>query len=154
MSQYLCFYLRNKTENLNVSLMDICHSSTLYRAFDFLPYGIARPITEQDIDEARTQLQESKTQYDESILDIETRIKLVMESSSPMNEKIEAMDNYMANISEIKEDRKDIEEALGFVSMLGIIFAQHDVGVDDYRLYGGIEVSGFEDARDLSSSVQ
>ena len=154
MSQYLCFYLRNKTENSNVSLMDICHSSTLYEAFDFLPYGIARPITEQDIDEARTHLQESKASCDESILDIETRIKLVMESASPMNEKIEAMDNYMANISEIKEDRKDIDEALGFVSMLGIILAQHDVGVDDYRLYGGIEVSSFEDARDLSSSVQ
>lgn len=154
MSQYLCFYLRNKTENLNVSLMDICHSSILYRAFDFLPYEIARPLTEKDIDNAKAHLQELRSSCDELILNTETRIKLVMDSASPMNEKIEAMNNYMSTISEFKEDRKEIDQALGFTSMLSIILAQHDIGVDDYQLYAGIEVSSFQDARDLSSSVQ
>ena len=125
MSQYIHFFVRSTDR-----LLPICtasRSSAISHFFsDYAPYGKARALSMQDLQNIR---EEINTQIDEWTRHIEenrANLQLIASFNNSIEDKIEALESARDSIRENEEFVREMKEALAFTYFLMGMYNEAD----------------------------
>lgn len=148
MSQYIEFYIKVKDNFAPIGVFS--RSNYIYKAFEsFVPYEDSKPITFKTIEMAKEELGCYLDQADNLLKRYERLIEEVKEVNSPIDEKIEYINDYLEGIKDTQEDIESIENAKNFIRFLNDILEtakdtmyyeekDREIDASDY-IYVGIE---------------
>lgn len=159
MSSYVSFWVKNK-DGAVTRLCDFSRSSFIYQAAREV--GIegkydeqtdkniwdrdkwAEPYTKANADEILTHLNEKIKSWKNSIEKIKEKINIIKDiANTPLNEKLEAIDEYTASIDDYKQDLEQLEAAATQINFLEIIRDTASYGMSeeekDNCLWAGID---------------
>lgn len=159
MSSYVSFWVKNKNGAVT-RLCDFSRSSFIYQAAR--ETGIegkydeqtdkniwdkdkwAEPYTKANADEILTHLNEKIKSWKNSIEKIKEKINIIKDiANTPLNEKLEAIDEYTASIDDYKQDLEQLEAAATQINFLEIIRDTASYGMSeeekDNCLWAGID---------------
>ena len=125
MSQYIHFFVRS-TDRL-LPIRTTSHSSSIYYFFsDYAPYGKARALSMQELQNVR---EEINMQIDELTRRIEgdrTNLQLIASFNNLIEDKIEALEFARDSIRENEESINEMRETLAFTYFLMGIYNEAD----------------------------
>ena len=159
MSSYVSFWVKNK-DGAVTRLCDFSRSSFIYQAAREV--GIegkydeqtdkniwdrdkwAEPYTKANADEILTRLNEKIKSWKNSIEKIKEKINIIKDiANTPLNEKLEAIDEYTASIDDYKQDLEQLEAAATQINFLEIIRDTASYGMSEEEknncLWAGID---------------
>lgn len=149
MSQYLCVYLRMGDKFTPIGTYS--RSNVIYQAFDHFPYENIRAVKPTDLTKIMSHLREMAEDYNKALQKTLDSIDMIINAANtPLEEKLDAIDNYQDYAEEIKQRIQEVQDAMGIVSTYeDIIDAYHysepeEKFENDYfhYLYAGIEAHG------------
>ena len=149
MSQYLCVYLRMGDNFAPIGTYSRSHM--MYQAFSHYPYEHIRAVKPTDLTKIMSHLREMGEDYNKALKKTLDSIDMIINAANtPLEEKLDVIDNYQDYAEEIKQKIEEVQDAIGIVSTYeDIIDAYHYSDLEqkmdnDYfhYLYAGIEAYG------------
>ena len=145
MSQYIQFFIRsNSDEFLPIGIFSRCNAIyDFFEKYFNAPYEKIAAITMKDLMYLIEKIDNRIEVYNNRIVELEQKIKLITECNNSVEEKMIAVDEVNSDIKEYVEERNEFKWARNYVCSLEEIvdaIAYNDKYCKDTYLYCGIEV--------------
>lgn len=145
MSQYIQFFIRsNSNEFLPIGVFSRCDAIYgFYEEYLNAPYEKIAAITMKDLIYLIGKFDERIETYNERIIKLEQKIKLIVKCDNSVEEKMLAIDEVNSDIKEYVEERDELKQARDYTCSLEEIIdaiAYNDNYCQSTYLYCGIEV--------------
>ena len=145
MSQYIQFFIRsNSDEFLPIGVFSRCNAIyDFFKKYFDTPYEKITAITAKDLRYLIEKIDNRIEVYNNRIVELEQKIKLITECNNSVEDKIVAIDGVYSDIENYVEDRNEFKQARDYVCSLEEIIdaiAYDDKYCNDTYLYCGIEV--------------
>lgn len=147
MSAYMCFFLRGKDDHF-YPLGSYSRSTAIYEIFDEARYSnweSISAITFKDIETVRKENFNNIIGWKKLIKETENKIELIKSIEAPLDEKVDVIDRYSAELNGFKDKVDELVEVSSFCDFLETILEDIKYGdygsidVDNY-IYVGIEI--------------
>ena len=147
MSAYMCFFLRGKDDHFYpIGSYNRC--TAIYEMFDEARYSnweSISAITFRDIEVVRKENFSNAIGWKKLIKETENKIELIKSIEAPLDEKVDIIDRYSAELNGFKDKVDELAEVSSFCDFLEAILEDIKYGdyegidVDNY-IYVGIEI--------------
>lgn len=144
MSQYIQFFIRSTSDEfLPIGVFSRCTS--IYHFFnEYLnaPYGRIAAVTMKDILYVVDKVKDRIEVYEDRVVELERKIKLITECNNSVEEKMEGIDEVNREINEYVEEKNELKWTRDYICSLEEILsaiAYDDKYCQDTYLYCGIE---------------
>lgn len=148
MSMYMCFFLRAGDKFYPIT--SYSRNSAVYQTFSeaFYPDLIwekITPVTTDKLNAVRRGISKQIRSYQEAIKSCEKQIKMIGEMSNPLNEKVDAMQDFIQAIDDCEEGINQLKYARTFSTFLDDMIDEVDLS-DEYDfngqeyVYVGVEI--------------
>lgn len=147
MSAYMCFFLRGKDDHF-YPLGSYGRSTAIYEIFDEARYSnweSISAITFKDIEVIRKENFSNAIGWKKLIKETENKIELIKSIEAPLDEKVDVIDRYSAELNGFKDKVDELAEVSSFCDFLETILEDikygdyEDIDVNNY-IYVGIEI--------------
>lgn len=145
MSQYIQFFIRsNSNEFLPIGVFSRCNAIyDFFEKYFNAPYEKIAAISIKDLMCLVEKIDNRIDVYNDKIVKLEQKIKMITECNNSVEDKIVAIDGVYSDIEEYVEQRNEFKQARDYVCSLEEIIdaiAYNDRYCKDTYLYCGIEV--------------
>ena len=131
MSQYVNFFLRRGDEF--IPLRDYSRSSPVYSVIN-APYEKIREYSYSDLESKILRLKEMKEDNAAAITRIWERINSVYHLNNSVEEKMEYVNDYYSQISDLEDDNKNLDRCMIELDFIA------DLVYMDCTIYAGVEI--------------
>lgn len=131
MSQYVNFFLRRGDEF--IPLKDYSRSSPIYSVMN-APYEKIREYSYSDLESKILHLKEMKEDNAAAITRIWERINSVYHLNNSVEEKMEYVNDYYSQISDLEDDNKNLDRYMTELDFIANLIYM------DYTIYAGVEI--------------
>lgn len=155
MSQYIQFFIRsNSNEFLPIGVFSRCNAIyDFFEKYFNAPYEKIAAITVKDLMYLIEKIDNRIEVYNDKIVGLEQKIKLITECNNSVEDKMVAIDEVYSDIEDYVEQRNEFKQARSYVCSLEEILdaiAYDDKYCKDTYLYCGIEVGENPTIKDIA----
>ena len=136
MSAYVNFFIRVGDNFAPIG--SFSRSSKIYQSFNgYAPWEKVKVVTKDELDYIRSELKDSRAEYETMIKNLETKMAAVKSFENSVEEKMEIIENIMTDKAEVQEIIDEYNDALQYMGYLEDIIDEGR-NTDYYKEYKDI----------------